>query len=161
MSQRIRMLLVAAAVACVAVPGIAAAGAGLGGHSDDDAAMLADAMRVVQANFATYNDKKWDEFALTYAPDAVFLPVSQDPIQGREAITETHRRLRDATGPVDLDSVEVVRARASRKIANLVFTFTARSSHVRGLADVLYERQPDDSVLLAVDQVAFREQPVG
>ena len=161
MSQRIRILLVAAAVACVAVPGITAAGAGVSGHSDDDAEMLADVMRVVHANFATYNEKKWDEFAFTYAQDAVFLPVTQDPIHGRDAITETHRRLRDATGPVDMDSVEVVRARANGKIANLVFTFTARSGHVRGMADVLYERQPDGSVLLAVDQVAFREQPVG
>jgi len=68
MLQWIRMLLAAAAVACAAVPGIAAAGAGVGGHSDDDAAMLADAVRVVQANFATYNDKKKDPEGGTPSP---------------------------------------------------------------------------------------------
>jgi hypothetical protein len=149
MSHRIRMLL-AAAVAFVAVPGIAAAG-GSGGHADDDAAMLADVMRVVHTNFATYNDERWDEFALTYATDAVFLFQNQDPVRGRDAITETHRRVRDVFGPVDLDSIEVVRARADAKLAHLVYTFTARSGHVRGLADVFYERQSDGSVVLAVD----------
>jgi hypothetical protein len=32
---------------------------------------------------------------------------------------------------------------------------------VRAVADVLYERQPDGAVRLAVDQVGFRQQPVG
>jgi ketosteroid isomerase-like protein len=161
MSRRIRMLLAFAAVAFTAVPGIAAAGAGTGQHSDDDAAMLADVLRVVHTNFATYNDRKWDEFRLTYAEDAVFLLQNQDPVRGRDAITETHRRVRDAFGPVDLDSIKVVRARANGKIANLVYTFTAQSGHVRALANVFYERQPDGSVVLAVDQPGFREQPLG
>jgi len=47
------------------------------------------------------------------------------------------------------------------KIANLVFTFTAQSGRARGLADVLYECQPDGSVLLGVDQVGIRQMPVG
>jgi ketosteroid isomerase-like protein len=155
------MLLASAAVALIVVSGIAVAGAGTGGHTDADAQMLADVMRVVHANFIAYNDRKWDEFALTYTEDAVFLPPHRDPVRGRDAITETHLRLRDVTGPVDLDSIEPVRARANGKIANLVYTFTAQSGHLRAGADVLYERRPDGSVLLGVDQVGFREQPVG
>ena len=161
MSQRLRMLLAAAAVALIAGPWIGAAGAGTAGHSDDDAQMLADVMRVVHTNFATYNDRNWDEFALTYAGDAVLLFQNQDPVRGRDAITETHRRVRDVFGPVDLDSIEVVRARADGKMAHLVYTFTARSGHLRGLADVFYERQPDGSVVLGVDQPGFGERPVG
>jgi len=158
--RRIRLLLECAAVVLVVLPGIAVASAGTGGHSDEDAQMLADVMQVVHTNFATYNDRKWDELRLTYAEDAVFLIQNQDPVQGRDAITESHRRLRDVTGPVDLDSIEVVRARANGQIANLVYTFTAQSGHIRALANVFYERQPSGSVLLAVDQPGFREQPV-
>ena len=112
------MLVGSAALVLVAVPGIAAAGSTTGGEDDNDAQMLADALRVVRTNFATYNDRKWDELALTYAEDAVFLIQNQDPVRGRDAITEAHRRLRDVTGPVDLDSVEVVRASANATTAN-------------------------------------------
>ena len=161
MAQKIRMLLASAAVVLIAVPGITAAGSSTGGESDDDAQMLSDVMRVVHTNFATYNDRKWDDFRLTYAEDAVFLIQNQDPVRGRDAITEAHRRLRDVTGPVDLESIEVTRARASGTTANLVYTFTAQSGHMRGLANVFYERQPDGSVVLGVDQPGFREQPVG
>ena len=86
---------------------------------------------------------------------------NQDPVQGRAAVTETHRRVRDVFGAVDLHSIEVVRARADGKMANLVYTFTAQSGHIRALANVFYERQPDGSVVLAVDQPGFREQPMG
>ena len=144
MSQRIRMLLASAAVVFIAVPGVPA-----------------DVMRVVHTNFATYNDGRWDQFALTYAEDALFLVQNRDPVRGRDAITEAHRRLRDVTGPVDLDSIEIVRARADGETAKLVYTFTAQSGHLRALANVFYERQPDGSVVLGVDQPGFREQPVG
>ena len=160
MPQRIRLLLASVAVVLIAVPG-APAGSSTGGESDDDGQMLAEVMRVVHTNFATYNERKWDEFRLTYAEDALFLIQNQDPVRGRDAITEAHRRLRDVTGPVDLDSIEVTRARASGTTANLVYTFTAQSGHMRGLANVFYERQPDGSVVLGVDQPGFREQPVG
>ena len=159
MPHRIRMLVASAALILIAIPGIAAAGSSPGGERDD-AQMLADVMRVVHVNFATYNDRKWDDFRLTYAEDAIFLIQNRDPVRGRDAITEEHRRLRDVTGPVDLDSVEVVRASADGTTANLVYTFTAQSGHLRGLANVFYERQPDGSVVLGVDQPGFREQPL-
>ena len=154
-------ILSSATVVLIVASGITVAGAGTGGDTGDDPQMIRDVMRVVHANFTTYNDRNWDEFRLTYAEDAVALPTGHDPVRGRDAITEFHQRVREATGPVDLDSIDVVRARANGKIANLVYTFTAQSGHIRAVADVLYERQPDGSVLLGVDQIGFRERGVG
>ena len=160
MSRRTRMLVASAAAVLVMVPGIALAGAGTGNDTDDEAQMMRDVMRVAHANFVAYNDKKWDEFRLTFTDDALMLPPNQEPVRGPGAITDLHRDLRDVVGAVDLESFEVVRPRANGKIANLVYTFTTQS-HVRLMSDVLYERQPNGSVLLGVLQVGLREQPVG
>jgi len=160
MVRRTRMLAASAAAVLLVVPGIAVAGAGTNGDTDDEAQMMRDVMRVAHANFVAYNDKKWDEFRMTFTDDAIMLPPNQDPVRGPDAITDTHRELRDVLGAVDLESFELVRARADGKIANLVYTFTTES-HVRFMSDVLYERQPEGSVLLGVLQVGSRQHPVG
>jgi ketosteroid isomerase-like protein len=119
--------------------------------------MITDARRVLHAVVVAYNNKKWDELRALYAEDAVMLPPNHDPIRGRDAITEYLRSIRDVAGPLDDGSFDAVRARANGKIADLVDKFTMGSGRVRLLADGLFERQPDGSVLVGVDQFGFAD----
>ena len=84
----VRILLAAAAVVFILAPGIAGAGAGTGGATDDDAQMVADAKLAESAIIAGYNDKKWDELRALYSEDALLLPPNHEPVQGRNAIIE-------------------------------------------------------------------------
>src|SRR2546429_6576151 len=61
MSLRIRMLLASATVVLIVVPGVAVAGAGTGGRTNEDDQMVAAAKQTQRAIAAAYNDKKWDE----------------------------------------------------------------------------------------------------
>ena len=56
----VRILLTSGAVVLILAPGIAGAGAGTGGATDDDAQMVADAKLAESAIVAGYNDKKWE-----------------------------------------------------------------------------------------------------
>jgi ketosteroid isomerase-like protein len=82
-------------MALIVVPGIAFAGPGASGGADDDAQMVADAMRTESAVAAAYNDKKWDELATMYTEDAVAMPPNHEPVRGRDAIIEYFRSVRD------------------------------------------------------------------
>ena len=150
---RMRILLASAATVLILAPGIALAGGGTGGSTDDDAQMIADAKRTENAIVVAWNEKKWDELGPLYAEDAVVLPPNHDPVKGRAAIVEYYRGLRDALG--ELGGLEPVRDRANGRLADLVTRFTAESGHVRMIYQGLYERQPDGSVLLGVDQPAL------
>ena len=152
-----RILVASAALGLLVAPGLARARPGTSGDANDDAQMIADARRVMHATVVAYNDKKWEELRALYTEDAVVLLPNHDPIQGRDAIIEYDKSVRDVAGPIDDGSFEPVRARANGKIANLVDKFTTGSGHVRWLADGLYERQPDGSVLFGVDQVGFAD----
>lgn len=78
-----------------AAPGISIVGAGTVGDAENNTQMIADAKQALLANAAVYNNRKWDEFRLTYTEDAVLLPPNHDPVRGRDAINELHRDVRD------------------------------------------------------------------
>ncbi len=137
------------------------AGTEAGGGSHADAHMVADAMRTEHDSVAAYNDRRWHELRAFYAEDAIVLPPNHEPIRGRDAIVEYLRGLRDVAGPGDLDSFETVRVTATGTLANLVRNFTLRSGRIHLVSTAVYERQTDGSVLLGVDQLAFRERPAG
>ena len=150
-----RMLLASAAVTLIMVGGIAAAGAGTGGGSEDPQ-IIADAKRTEAAILVAYNDKKWDDLRALYTEDAVLLPPNHDAVRGPEAIVEYYRRVHDVYGEIDLASLEYVRVRASEQLADLVTNFTMQSG-VRLVYQGLYERPTDGAVLLGVDHVGFRD----
>ena len=160
MSVRIRMLLASAAAVLLVVPGFAVAGAGTGGSTNEDDQMVAAARRTERAIVAAVNDKKWDELRALYSEDAVLLPPNHEPVLGRDAIVDYIRSIRDVAGKLD-DGEEYLRVKASGNLASLAVTFTANSGHVRMTDAELYERQPDGSVVMAVEQFGFRERPVG
>ena len=147
------MLLASATTVLILAPGIALAGSGTGGDTDDGAQMIADAKRTENAVMVAWNAKKWDELGALYAEDAVVLPPNHGPVAGRAAIVEYFRGLRDALG--ELGGFESVRTSANGRLADLVAKFTAESGRVRMIYQGHYERQPDGSVLLGVDQPAF------
>jgi ketosteroid isomerase-like protein len=151
----VRILLAAAVVVLILTPGIAGAGAGTGGDTDDDAQMVADAKLAESAIVAGYNDKKWDELRALYSEAALLLPPNHEPVQGRDAIIEYFQSIRDVTGEID-DGVEYLRLKGSGNFAVLAGKITFQSGRVRMTYNDLYERQPDGSVLLAVNQIAFR-----
>lgn len=161
MSLRTRMLLASAAVVLVIVPGtIAVAGAGTGGTTDDEAQLIAAARRTEAAIVAAVNDKQWDKLRALYAHDAVLLPPNHEPVLGPDAIVDYIRSIRDAVGKLDLEE-EYLRVKASGNMASLAVTFSANSGHLRMTDAELYERQPDGSVVMTVEQVGFRERPAG
>ena len=154
------MLLASASVALILAPGIAVAGAGTGGSTNEDDQLVAAAKRTDSAIIAAYNDKKWDELRALYAEDAVMSPPNHEPVLGRDAIVEYIRSIRDVAGKLD-DGEEYLRVKASGNLASLAVTFTANSGHFRMTDAQLYERQPDGSVVMAVEEFGFRERPVG
>jgi ketosteroid isomerase-like protein len=160
MSLRIRMLRASAAVMLTVVPGVAVAAAGTGGGTNEDDQMVAAAKRTDRAIIAAYNDKKWDELRALYSEDAVLLPPNHDPVLGRDAIVEYISSVRDVAGKLD-DGQEYLRVKASGNLVSLAVTFTANSGHVRMTDAELYQRQPDGSLVMAVEQFGFRERPVG
>ena len=160
MSLRIRMLLASAAVVLIVVPSVAVAGAGTGGSTNEGDQMVAAARRTERAILVAVNDKKWDELRTLYSEDAVLMPPNHEPVQGRDAIVEYIRSLRDVAGKLD-DGEEYLRVKASGDLASLAVTFSANSGHLRMTDTELYERQPDGSVVMAVEQFGFRERPVG
>ena len=147
------MLLASAVTMLILAPGIALAGGETGGNTDDDAQMIADAKGTENAIVVAWNEKKWSELGALYAEDAMVLPPNHNPVAGRAAIVEYFRGLRDALG--ELGGLEPVRTRANGRLADLVTKFTAESGRVRMIYQGHYERQPDGSVVLGVDQPAF------
>jgi len=160
MSLRIRVLLACAAVVLTVVPGIAVAGAGTAGGTNDDAQIVADAKRVESAIVAGWNDKKWDELAPLYAESAVVLAPNHEPVRGRSAIIEYFRSVRDVVGEI-ADAWEYLRVKGNGDSASLVGLFAVQDGRVRMWYTDLYERQPDGSVQIVVNAFAFRERAVG
>jgi ketosteroid isomerase-like protein len=154
------MLLASAAVMLIVVPGVAVAGAGTSASSNEDDQMVAAARRTERAIIAAVNNKQWDELAALYAQDAVLLPPNHEPVLGRDAIVDYIRGVRDMVGKLD-EEEEYLRVKASGNLASLAVTFTANSGRLRLTDAELYERQPDGSVVMAVEQFGFRERPVG
>jgi ketosteroid isomerase-like protein len=160
MSQRIRMLVACAAAAVIAVPGIAAAGGRTGGDTGDATQMVAQAKRVEIAIVTAYNDRRWDELPPLFAEDAVLLLSNHEPIHGRDAVAGYYETLRDVVGEIN-DGWEHLRVQGSGTSATLTGIVTLGSGRVRVWYSDLYERQPDGSVQLAVNAIAFAQRPVG
>jgi ketosteroid isomerase-like protein len=151
------MILASAAVVLVVVPGVAVVAAGAGGTSTDNDPMIADAMKTEHGIIAAYNDKRWDQLGPLYAPDATMVPPNHEPVQGRDAIVEYLRSVRDAAGPVTEPNTEPVRIRSSSNLANVIGRFSLQSGRLRLTANELFERQADGSVLCGVDEFSFRD----
>jgi ketosteroid isomerase-like protein len=160
MSQRIRMLLASAAVVLIAVPGIAVAGAGTGGATDDDTQMVAEAKRVEIAIVTAYNDRKWDQLPPLFAEDALLLAPNQEPVRGRDAVVAYYESLRDVVGEIN-EGWEFLRVKGNGTSASLTGLVTLGPGRIRLWYTDLYERQPDGTVQMAVNAFAFPEQPVG
>lgn len=160
MSRRIRMLLVCAVAVVIAVPGVSVAGAGVGGDTDEVARMVADAKRVEIAVVTAYNDRKWEQLPPLFAEDAVLLLSHHEPIHGRDAVAGYYETLRDVVGEIN-DGWEHLRVQGSATSATLTGIVTLGSGRVRVWYSDLYERQPDGSVQLAVNAIAFTQRPVG
>ena len=73
---------------------------------------------------------------------------------------EFFKSVRDVAGAID-DGYEYIRVKGSGKIASLTGYFTTQSGHVRMTYADVYERQPDGSVLMTVNQFGLRERAVG
>jgi hypothetical protein len=82
--------------------------------------------------------------------------------EGWKARAARVRRRGAHPGPWKIDvETKYIRVRGSGKFVSLTGYFTTQSGHVRMSYADLYERQPDGSVLLAVNDFGFREQAVG
>jgi ketosteroid isomerase-like protein len=150
-------LVPAAAVVVALAPGIARAGSGDGaGAVGDRDPMVAEAMRMDEAAVVLWKERRWDEFAATYAPDAIAVPPNHEPIRGGKAIAGYYQSLRDAVGELE-GGTETFRAEAGGNLVSLVAKYSGRSGQVRFTAHELYERQPDGSLKLAVDMVGLRD----
>jgi ketosteroid isomerase-like protein len=156
--RRLTGILVACAAAVFLVaPGIAGAGSGetsTGASGQEN--MVAEAMRMDQKAVQLWNERKWDEFAATYAEDAIACPPNHEPIRGGKSIAEYYKGLRDVLGELE-GGTETLRATASGKVVSLLSKYSAYSGRVRVTAHELYERQSDGSLKLAVDMFAFRD----
>jgi ketosteroid isomerase-like protein len=155
--RRLTGTLVACAAAVFLVaPGVAGAGSGENstGPSDREK-MVAEAMRMDQKAVQLWNERRWDEFAATYAEDAIACPPNHEPIRGGKAIAEYYKGVRDVLGELE-GGTETLRATASGTVVSLLSQFSAYSGRVRVTAHELYERQADGSLKLAHDMFAFR-----
>jgi ketosteroid isomerase-like protein len=146
-------------VALVVVPGIAAAGAGMGRDTADEAQIVIDAKQVEKKVVAAYNDRKWDELPPLFAEDAVLLATNHEPVRGRDAIVSYYKSARDVAGEIN-DGWQFLRVTGSGHFANLAGLITLGSGRIRLWYTDTYERQPDGSVRLVVNAFAFPEEPV-
>ncbi len=154
-----RVLLAFAAVVVLA-PGIAVAGAGMGGNTDDDVQIVAEAKRVQGAWIVAYNDKKWDELGSTFAEDAVLLAPNAEPIKGRTAAVEYFKSVRDAAGEVH-DGQEWLSVNGGGTVARLAGVVTAGPGRIRFWYTEVWERQPDGSLQIAVKAFGLPQRAVG
>jgi ketosteroid isomerase-like protein len=159
MSQRIRMLMACVGAVVIAVPGIAAAAAGAG-TTGDAGQTVAEAKRVETAIIIAYNDRRWDQLPPLFAEDAVLLLSNHEPIHGRDAVAGYYQSLRDVVGEIN-DDWEVLRVQGAATSATLTGIVTLGPGRVRVWYSDLYERQPDGSLQLAVNAIAFTQRPVG
>lgn len=123
-------VLLAFAAVVVLAPGIAVAGAGTGGDTDDDVQMVAEAKRAETAFVVAYNDKKWDELRSVFAEDVLVLAPNAEPINGRNAAVEYFKSARDAFGEIN-DGHEHLSVNGSGNLARLAGVLTAGPGRIR------------------------------
>jgi ketosteroid isomerase-like protein len=152
-----RTLAVSATAALVVAPGIAGAGSGGGtAPTTDRDQLVAQAMGLEQTYIRLWNDRKWEELGGLYKEDAIALPPNHEPIQGRAAIIDYYKGLRDALGELE-GGTEPFRATASGNLVSIVGKYSVVSGRLRVTGHELWERQPDGSLKFAVDQYGLRD----
>lgn len=147
-----RILLAVGSVFLLAAPGTAGAG---NGNGEDP--MVAEAMRLDRTFVELFNARKWDELGTTYyAENAIAVPPSHEPIQGRAAIIEYMRGARDAFGDIEVDP-HAWKASASGNLVSIVGKYEGQHGGIRATSHELFERQPDGSLKCTVDMFGFRD----
>ena len=132
-------------------PGLAGAGSGAEERGGDSVEATASEDLNLQRTWTQlFNGRKWDELAAIYEEDAVAIPPNSKPIQGRAAIIEYFKSIRDTVGEVTWG--EPARITASGDLVALVGdNGSARSGTMRFNAHELYARQPDGSLRYRFD----------
>ncbi|MEW6471990.1 MAG: nuclear transport factor 2 family protein [Actinomycetota bacterium] len=138
----------------ILAPGLALAGTD---RATDEDQMIAAARKTQSAIIAAYNEKRWDDLPPLYVEDAIMLPPNHEPIRGRDAIIKFLASARDAFGEADSSGSKSARVRASGNLVNFVYEFTAQGGRLRMMSHELYERQPDGTMLISIDEPSFIE----
>jgi ketosteroid isomerase-like protein len=143
-------------VSILVVPGAMSAQAGDEARTEA-AAMVAEAVRMDQMFLDLYNDRKFEELgARYYAEDAIALPPNHEPIQGRAAIAEYFRGVRDSLGEAEF-SGPPLGSSVSGDLVSIIPQYSAHQGQLRVVAHELFERQPDGSLLCVHDAFGFRD----
>lgn len=148
-----RWLGLTMSLACVAglfvAPGIASAG-----DDDSDKEMIAKVIDVRHKFIEAFNAKKWDELGALYLDDAVAIPPNHEPIEGRAAIAEYFKSIRDAVGEGHCD--EPFKFTVSGKFVAAVGHCAAYSGRLGFNTHELFEQQDDGSLLFKFDMFGLR-----
>lgn len=139
------------------VPGTA--GAAADGQTEVTG-MVAEALRMDQMFVQLFNERKFDELvAVYYVENAMVIAPNHEPIQGRAAIADYFRGVRDAFGDIEM-SAQPWRASASGSLVSVVGKYEGQAGHIRATSHELFERQSDGSLKCTVDMFGFRD-PLG
>jgi ketosteroid isomerase-like protein len=150
-------LVSAAAMMLVVAPGIARAGSGETGAAGSGRvrAMAADDLNLQKTWVQFFNGRKWDELGGIYEEDAIALPPNHEPIQGRAAIVEYFKSIRDAFDGVNCG--EPARVTVSGNLVSLAgANCSAYGGRMGFTYSELYERQADGSLRYRVDMFGMR-----
>lgn len=152
----IRTLVASAAVVCLVGPGIGSARSEAGtGASNRVQAMSSDDLNLQKNWVEFFNGRKWDELGGIYEEDAIAIPPNHEPIQGRAAIIEYFRGIRDAVDVVKCG--EPARVTVSGNLVSLAGgNCSAYDGRMGFTYSELYERQADGSLRYRVDMFGMR-----
>ena len=141
------------AVGLFVVPGIA--NAGDADEANDEEAMIAEAVEHQHKFVAAFNARKWDEVGAHYAEDAIAVPPNHEPIQGRAAIVEFWKSVRDTVGEARCG--EPIEGTVSGNLVAIVGrSCTAHAGQLGFTYHELSERQADGSLRYKFDMFGFR-----
>jgi ketosteroid isomerase-like protein len=144
----------ACAVGLFVVPGIANAG-DADEANDDEEAMIAEATAVQHSLVEFYNSRKWDELGALYLEDAIAVPPNHEPIQGRAAIVEYWKSVRETVGEAKCG--EPIEGTVSGNLVAIVGrSCTAHSGQLGFTYHELSERQADGSLRYKFDMFGLR-----
>ena len=117
--------------------------------------VVAEAAAVQKTFIELYNNRKWDELGALYLEDAIAVPPNHEPIQGRAAIVEYWKSIRDTLGEGEVG--EPLRGTASGNLVALVSrSYSGFSGQLGFTAHELYERQADGSLRFKFDMFGMR-----
>jgi ketosteroid isomerase-like protein len=121
----------------------------------DEEAMIAEAVEHQHKFVAAFNARKWDDVGAHYAEDAIAVPPNHEPIQGRAAIVEYWKSVRDTVGVAQCG--EPIEGTVSGNLVAIVGrSCTAHSGQLGFTYHELSERQADGSLRYKFDMFGFR-----